>query len=232
MGGPIARRAAKGLLRPIVVVFVAAVQLCGRASSIISSEESDGGLLESPQTTACPHADRIRRLSPDANRAIGKDTASSFLQRAIFSPPLREEWSLPTSFVTRSSFCVNIPPEIVDFAAGIIYVGRTLVRRIWRTKVRPTLRSVTLPWQSWRSRPVARRPCGVYPTGMFDDFADAYEAMIDWPKRLAHEEPFYRRLFDRLEAGACSTWPAARGSTRRCSTRGDCGSRGPTSARR
>jgi SAM-dependent methyltransferase len=33
---------------------------------------------------------------------------------------------------------------------------------------------------------------------MFDDFADVYEAMIDWPKRLAHEEPFYRRLFDRL----------------------------------
>jgi len=33
---------------------------------------------------------------------------------------------------------------------------------------------------------------------MFDDIADAYEAMIDWPKRLAHEEPFYRRLFDRL----------------------------------
>ena len=45
---------------------------------------------------------------------------------------------------------------------------------------------------------------------MFDDFADAYEAMIDWPKRLAHEEPFYRRLFDRLGAGsvidvACGT---------------------------
>ena len=33
---------------------------------------------------------------------------------------------------------------------------------------------------------------------MFDDFADVYEAMIDWPKRLAHEEPFYRRLFDRV----------------------------------
>jgi SAM-dependent methyltransferase len=33
---------------------------------------------------------------------------------------------------------------------------------------------------------------------MFDDFAGAYEAMIDWPKRLAHEEPFYRRLFERL----------------------------------
>jgi len=45
---------------------------------------------------------------------------------------------------------------------------------------------------------------------MFDDFADAYEAMIDWPKRLAHEGPFYRRLFDRLGAGsvidvACGT---------------------------
>ncbi len=45
---------------------------------------------------------------------------------------------------------------------------------------------------------------------MFDDFADAYEAMIDWPKRLAYEEPFYRRLFDRLRAGsvldvACGT---------------------------
>jgi SAM-dependent methyltransferase len=33
---------------------------------------------------------------------------------------------------------------------------------------------------------------------MFEDFADVYEAMIDWPKRLAHEEPFYRRLFERL----------------------------------
>lgn len=30
---------------------------------------------------------------------------------------------------------------------------------------------------------------------MFDDLTDVYEAMIDWPKRLAHEEPFYRRLF-------------------------------------
>ena len=45
---------------------------------------------------------------------------------------------------------------------------------------------------------------------MFADFADAYEAMIDWPKRLAHEGPFYRRLFDRLGAGsvidvACGT---------------------------
>ena len=33
---------------------------------------------------------------------------------------------------------------------------------------------------------------------MFDDFADIYEAMIDWPKRLAHEGPFYRRLFERI----------------------------------
>ena len=32
---------------------------------------------------------------------------------------------------------------------------------------------------------------------MFDDLTDIYEAMIDWPKRLAHEGPFYRRWFDR-----------------------------------
>lgn len=31
---------------------------------------------------------------------------------------------------------------------------------------------------------------------MFQDFSDVYEAMIDWPKRLAHEGPFYRRLFE------------------------------------
>ena len=31
---------------------------------------------------------------------------------------------------------------------------------------------------------------------MFDDLADVYDAMIDWPKRLAHEAPFYRRLFE------------------------------------
>ena len=35
---------------------------------------------------------------------------------------------------------------------------------------------------------------------IFDDLTDVYEAMIDWPKRLANEEPFYRRLFDRIEA--------------------------------
>ena len=27
----------------------------------------------------------------------------------------------------------------------------------------------------------------------FEDLANCYEAMIDWPKRLAHEAPFYRR---------------------------------------
>src|SRR5512136_150671 len=36
------------------------------------------------------------------------------------------------------------------------------------------------------------------PAELFSDLTDIYEAMIDWPKRLAHEEPFYRRLFDRL----------------------------------
>jgi len=45
---------------------------------------------------------------------------------------------------------------------------------------------------------------------VFDDLTDVYEAMIDWPKRLAHEGPFYRRLFDRAGVGsvvdvACGT---------------------------
>ena len=37
---------------------------------------------------------------------------------------------------------------------------------------------------------------------MFDTdiVADIYDAMIDWPKRLAHEGPFYRRLFERIDA--------------------------------
>ncbi len=34
----------------------------------------------------------------------------------------------------------------------------------------------------------------------FDDLTDIYEAMIDWPKRLANEESFYRRLFERFAA--------------------------------
>jgi SAM-dependent methyltransferase len=36
------------------------------------------------------------------------------------------------------------------------------------------------------------------PAELFNDLTDIYEAMIDWPKRLAHEEPFYRRLFERV----------------------------------
>jgi SAM-dependent methyltransferase len=32
---------------------------------------------------------------------------------------------------------------------------------------------------------------------MFDDLTDIYEALIDWPKRLAHEGSFYRRWFQR-----------------------------------
>lgn len=34
----------------------------------------------------------------------------------------------------------------------------------------------------------------------FDDLSPIYEALIDWPKRLAHEEPFYRRLFEEVGA--------------------------------
>ncbi len=29
----------------------------------------------------------------------------------------------------------------------------------------------------------------------FDDLTDAYESLVDWPRRLGREEPFYRRLF-------------------------------------
>lgn len=31
---------------------------------------------------------------------------------------------------------------------------------------------------------------------LFDDLTDVYEAMINWPKRLAHEAPFFRQLFE------------------------------------
>jgi SAM-dependent methyltransferase len=34
----------------------------------------------------------------------------------------------------------------------------------------------------------------------FDDLTDIYEAMIDWPKRLAGEEPFYRRVLAEVHA--------------------------------
>ncbi|MCC6123716.1 MAG: class I SAM-dependent methyltransferase [Pirellulales bacterium] len=44
----------------------------------------------------------------------------------------------------------------------------------------------------------------------FNDLTDFYEAMIDWPKRLANEEPFYRHWFEKIGAGriidvACGT---------------------------
>jgi SAM-dependent methyltransferase len=34
----------------------------------------------------------------------------------------------------------------------------------------------------------------------FGDLTDVYDQMIDWPKRLANEEPFYRRVVGRLRA--------------------------------
>jgi SAM-dependent methyltransferase len=45
---------------------------------------------------------------------------------------------------------------------------------------------------------------------MFEDLTDVYEAMVDWPKRLAHEGPFYRRWFAEHAVGsvvdtACGT---------------------------
>jgi SAM-dependent methyltransferase len=33
---------------------------------------------------------------------------------------------------------------------------------------------------------------------VFRDLTDVYDALIDWPKRLAHEGPFYRRWFERF----------------------------------
>ena len=45
---------------------------------------------------------------------------------------------------------------------------------------------------------------------VFDDLSDVYDAMVDWPRRLASEEPFYRRCFQRVGAAsvadvACGT---------------------------
>jgi SAM-dependent methyltransferase len=34
----------------------------------------------------------------------------------------------------------------------------------------------------------------------FDELTDLYDAVIDWPKRLAREESFYRRLFAKVHA--------------------------------
>ncbi|MGE5610708.1 MAG: class I SAM-dependent DNA methyltransferase, partial [Bacillota bacterium] len=44
----------------------------------------------------------------------------------------------------------------------------------------------------------------------FGDVSDVFEAMIDWPKRLANERGFFRWLFDRIGAtrvldAACGT---------------------------
>ncbi|MCL2648255.1 MAG: methyltransferase domain-containing protein [Phycisphaerales bacterium] len=36
---------------------------------------------------------------------------------------------------------------------------------------------------------------------MFEQFAEAYEAIIDWPRRLANEAPFYQRLFAQVGGG-------------------------------
>ena len=32
----------------------------------------------------------------------------------------------------------------------------------------------------------------------FDDLTDVYEAMIDWPRRLANDGPFFQGLFEEL----------------------------------
>ena len=47
---------------------------------------------------------------------------------------------------------------------------------------------------------------------MFDQLTEIYDAMIDWPKRLAAEGPFYRRWFQ--EAGVARVVDAACGTGR------------------
>jgi len=47
---------------------------------------------------------------------------------------------------------------------------------------------------------------------MFDDLTDVYEALVDWPNRLANEGPFYRELFQR--AGVRRVLDAACGTGR------------------
>ena len=46
----------------------------------------------------------------------------------------------------------------------------------------------------------------------FAELSLIYDALIDWPKRLAREEPFYRRVFERI--GVQSVLDAACGSGR------------------
>lgn len=48
------------------------------------------------------------------------------------------------------------------------------------------------------------------PADIFDEHSWRYEAMVDWPRRLANEAPFYRRLFADVQANrvldaACGT---------------------------
>ncbi|NLE60696.1 MAG: class I SAM-dependent methyltransferase [Planctomycetes bacterium] len=48
------------------------------------------------------------------------------------------------------------------------------------------------------------------PADIFDEHSWRYEAMVDWPKRLANEAPFYRKLFADVQANrvldaACGT---------------------------
>ncbi|MFZ5832177.1 MAG: class I SAM-dependent methyltransferase [Planctomycetota bacterium] len=38
------------------------------------------------------------------------------------------------------------------------------------------------------------------PADVFSDLTDVYDALIDWEKRLKHEEPFYRRWFTEVSA--------------------------------
>ena len=38
------------------------------------------------------------------------------------------------------------------------------------------------------------------PSELFNSLPSVYKAMINWPRRLAHESPFFRRIVDRIGA--------------------------------
>ena len=44
--------------------------------------------------------------------------------------------------------------------------------------------------------------------------SEAYDAMINWDKRLRARTPFYRRVFEQVKARRCWTPPAAPAATR------------------
>ena len=62
----------------------------------------------------------------------------------------------------------------------------------------------------------------------FDILSQAYDAMINWDRRLANEVPLFRWLFEQVAPVACLMPPVALAGTRPCLHRGACVCRGLT----